>query len=178
MGCKNLHHIFAALIFTKTMNFKSAIIIGVLLAVSQQSFALTDNSENSTIVSNIVSNSNSTITHPKELESRLILNKSVSETTDSAKTTNHKIAGFRIQVFSDNNSRTAKNEARTKASIIAAQFSQYQTYVIYNSPFWRLRVGDFISEDEANDAAAELKSAFPSFRKEIRVVRDKIIVTE
>ncbi len=160
------------------MNFKSAVIIGVFLTVNQQLFALTDNSESQTIVNNIRSNSNSTITHPQELNSRLILSKSVSEVTDSAKTTNHKQTGFRVQVFSDNNSRTAKNEARTKANTIALQFPQYRTYVIYNSPFWRLRVGDFISEDEANDVAAEIKAAFPSFRKEIRVVRDKINVTE
>lgn len=87
-----------------------------------------------------------------------------------------RMGGYRIQVFSDNNSRTAKGEARSRAHNISSQFPNYQTYVIYNSPFWRLRVGNFRTADEANAAADELKSSFPQYAKEIRVVRDRITV--
>lgn len=82
--------------------------------------------------------------------------------------------GYRVQVFSDNNARTAKNEARSKSRNIGARFPQYRTYVMYTSPYWRLRVGDFTSETEAEAAAADLRRAFPAYSREIRVVRDRI----
>ena len=88
-----------------------------------------------------------------------------------------KIVGFRVQVFSDNNPRTAKNEARTKQRSISSRFPQYRTYVTYTSPYWRLKVGDFRSQNEANEAAEELRRQFPSYSKEIRVVRDRINVS-
>ena len=37
-----------------------------------------------------------------------------------------------------------------------------------------LKVGDFRTQQEANDAADELRKAFPAYSKEIRVVRDRI----
>ena len=82
--------------------------------------------------------------------------------------------GYRVQVFSDNNQRTAKNEARSKSRSIGARFPQYKTYVSYTSPYWRLRVGDFRTQQEASAAADELRSAFPAYSKEIRVVRDRV----
>ncbi len=84
--------------------------------------------------------------------------------------------GYRIQVFSDNNPRTAKREAHAKAEAIGAAFPQWGTYISYDSPYWRLRVGDFRSYDDATHAVVELKNAFPAWRKELRVVRDKIRV--
>lgn len=88
-----------------------------------------------------------------------------------------KMGGYRIQVFSDNNSRTAKSEARARARDISAQFPQYATYVVYNSPYWRLRVGNFRTQEEANAAAHSLKAAFPGYSREIRVVKDTIILS-
>lgn len=90
----------------------------------------------------------------------------------------YKGPGYRIQVFSDNNSRTAKTEARTRQRNISAQFPDMGTYVVYNSPYWRLRVGNYRTQEEANAAAADLKSAFPAYSKEIRVVRDRITIAD
>jgi len=83
-------------------------------------------------------------------------------------------AGYRVQVFSDNNARTAKNEARKRGATVASRFPQYRTYRKYSAPYWRLRVGDFRTQSQAESAAAELRRAFPAFSKEIRVVRDRI----
>lgn len=91
--------------------------------------------------------------------------------------TSGRTGGYRIQVFSDNNARTAKNEARVRARNIAAQFPTHQTYVVYSSPYWRLRVGNFRTHEEAQQVADEMKAAFPSYAREIRVVRDRIIVS-
>ena len=83
--------------------------------------------------------------------------------------------GYRIQVFSDNQ-RHAKTEAQNKQQQIRNKFPEMGTYIIYNSPFFRLRVGDFRSYEEANRALQDLKNAFPQFAREMRVVRDKINV--
>lgn len=82
--------------------------------------------------------------------------------------------GYRVQVYSDNNQRTAKDNARSRQRAVSQRFSKYRTYVSYNAPYWRTRVGDFTSEREAEAAAAELRKAFPKFSKEIRVVRDRV----
>ena len=83
-------------------------------------------------------------------------------------------SGFRIQVFSDNNYRTAKNDALYKEGLIKQAFPEMETYVTFTSPFWRLRVGDFRSYEEAGNALRELKREFPQMAREMRVVRDKI----
>lgn len=87
------------------------------------------------------------------------------------------MAGYRIQVFSDGNVRTAKNGARTREMTVASRFPQYRTYKIYSAPYWRVHVGDFKTQTEANEAAARLRSAFP-FASEIRVVRSRINVVD
>ncbi len=96
------------------------------------------------------------------------------ETTEHSAATRTKTAGFRVQVFSDNNQRTAKNEARTKARIIGERFPELRTYVTYTSPYWRLKVGDFRTQRDAQAAADDIRQAFPSYGKEIRVVRDRV----
>ncbi len=86
----------------------------------------------------------------------------------------NKTAGYRVQVYSDNNARTAKSTARQRERVISGAFPAYGTYVTYASPYWRLRVGDFRSQYDAEKAANEIKHAFPSFAREVRVVRDYI----
>lgn len=82
--------------------------------------------------------------------------------------------GFRIQAFSDNNYRTAKAAAQSRAKSIAMQFPQYRSYITYNAPTWRLRIGDFANQQEAKAAIAAIRKAFPSFARELTIVRDHI----
>ena len=49
-----------------------------------------------------------------------------------------------------------------------------RTYVTYTSPYWRLKVGDFRTQREAQAAVDQIRQAFPSYGKEIRVVRDRV----
>ena len=64
-------------------------------------------------------------------------------------------SGFRIQVFSDNDYRTAKNNALYKEGLIQQAFPELETYVTFTSPFWRLRVGDFRSYEEAGNGTGD-----------------------
>lgn len=114
-----------------------------------------------------ITRSGSTVSQPQALLDRLI----PAADTHSAHSGN---GGYRIQVFSDSNPRTAKAEAERKASAISSRFPDIKTYVTYQSPYWRLRVGDFTTFEDANDALTELKNALPAYRREMRVVRDRI----
>lgn len=127
------------------------------------------------------STSHITVIQPDALEARLmeIETSDAPETetnngTETESTTPTRQGGYRVQVFSDNNQRTAKNEARYKARMIAEAFPEYATYVVFQSPFWRLKVGDFRTQAEADDAANAIRSHFPSFAREVRVVKDRI----
>jgi len=44
----------------------------------------------------------------------------------------------------------------------------------FNSPYWRVKVGDFRTRGEAEAAMAEIREAFPSLSSHLRIVRDKI----
>lgn len=85
-----------------------------------------------------------------------------------------KSAGYRVQVFSDSNIKTAKNEARSMAQSISTRLPEFKTYVVYQSPYWRLKVGDFITYAEAEAAADKIKKIFPNYAREIRIVKDRI----
>lgn len=119
------------------------------------------------------------VTHPDALEARLRKTVNVEDSVTSGNIEQkagrvRKMGGYRVQIYSDNNARTAKNEARTKERAIAGAFPDMATYVIYDSPYWRLRVGDCRSRAEADELAEEIKKAFPAYKAEITVVRDRI----
>ena len=80
--------------------------------------------------------------------------------------------GYRIQVFAGN-LRTSKEEAESKEKQINTLFTNVPTYKIYNAPFWRLRVGDYITYEEAFSMLCKLVEAFPAFKKEIQILKDE-----
>ena len=84
--------------------------------------------------------------------------------------------GFRIQAYTDNNPRTAKAAAQRRARDIAMKFPQYRSYISYKAPSWRLRIGDFKTQREAQAALQRIKSVYPKFAREMVIVRDRINV--
>jgi hypothetical protein len=86
----------------------------------------------------------------------------------------HKMRGFKIQAFSGNDQRTSKNEASRKQSQINNMFPEHETVVLFDSPFWRLRVGNFTTREEAEAVMQELRRTFPSFGKEMYIVVDEV----
>lgn len=156
------------------------LLAAIILLTSLSASSQDPSAQQSTIVDRINQSASVEVILPKALHSRLttISPNHASSSNDSETPVEssqpRKTGGYRVQIFSDNNARTAKNEARTKAKAIAASFPQYPTYVTFTSPYWRLKVGDFKSHDEAEVAATQIKRAFPDYAKEIRVVRDRI----
>ncbi|MDE6485386.1 MAG: SPOR domain-containing protein [Duncaniella sp.] len=165
------------------MNFRTLITLAA--AVAAGSPAAVADKETPNIVAHIMTDSTNSVVQPAELYQRLVFvaeeesprESSGSASGDVSAPGSHQ-AGFRVQVFSDNNTRTAKNEARAKARQVSARFPNLSTYVRYTSPYWRLKVGDFRTRQEADEAAEQLRKAFPAFSKEIRVVRDRINLSD
>lgn len=83
------------------------------------------------------------------------------------------IPGFRTQVFSGN-LRNSKDEAFKKEKEIKGLFPELETYVTYVAPFWRLRIGDYQSREEAYYGMRVLMDAFPSYAKEMYIVREEV----
>lgn len=84
--------------------------------------------------------------------------------------------GYRVQVFSSNTQRTAKTDAFRIERQIKEAFPDANVYVNYISPFWKVRVGDFLSHEEAQRFRQELTEAFPQFKSETYIVREQIFL--
>lgn len=82
--------------------------------------------------------------------------------------------GYRVQVFDDNNVNTAKHDAQSRSMQLQSRFPEWRTYIQFNSPYWRVKVGDFKTRSEAEAAMSSIRSAFPAMGSQLRVVRDRI----
>lgn len=85
-----------------------------------------------------------------------------------------KVQGFRAQVFSGNDQRKSKDEAYQKEKEIKELFPDVPTYVKYDAPFWKVRVGDYRSHEEAFRMQRLLMSAFPTYAKEMYIVKEEV----
>ena len=84
------------------------------------------------------------------------------------------VQGYRIQIYSDNMQRRAKEMAQERAKMIQEADSTLESYVTFNSPFWRVRVGNYSSYEEAAIKLRELKKQFPTI-PDMRIVKDLIV---
>ncbi len=84
------------------------------------------------------------------------------------------VSGYRVQVFSSNIHQTAKSAAFRVERMVMEKFPHQGIYVTYTSPFWKVRVGDFRTLEEAQAFRDELMGAFPELKREMYVVRDQI----
>lgn len=81
--------------------------------------------------------------------------------------------GYRIQVFSSNNQKTAKAEAFRRETAIKQAVPGMTSYVKYQAPFWRVRVGDFQTYEDAYAKLVEFRKTFV-FGREMSIVRETI----
>lgn len=83
------------------------------------------------------------------------------------------ISGYRIQVYSGN-LRNSKAIATQRRNQVSALYPELLPTVEYDAPFWRVRVGNFVDQGEAQTKMQELKKAFPSFAREMYIVRSQV----
>jgi len=111
--------------------------------------------------------------HQDKRIEQMLTNKKHPTSSQSQMTSN----GYRVQVFSSNVQRTAKNEAFKIERQIRENFPNQTVYVNYSSPFWKVRVGDFVSQSQAHIFRNKLIEAFPAMKSEIYIVREQIIIS-
>lgn len=148
----------------------SFIIIGIVLCISG-GFAQSPSSGKSKTFQQIehpdpASNAYVRIFQDKRIE-KIVMEKRVINKNATAQ-------GYRVQVFSSNVQREAKNRAYSIEKDIREKFPEHDIYVSYNSPFWKVRVGDFLTIEEAQEFQAELIKTFPNLKKETYPVVDQI----
>lgn len=74
-----------------------------------------------------------------------------------------KIKGYRIQIY-----RGIGSDARNEANSVSMrfmnsfpEFSQNQIYAIYETPYFKLRIGDYRNKNEAFEHLFRIKKTFP-----------------
>jgi len=91
-------------------------------------------------------------------------------TSVSQQTIQSRSVGYRIQAYNDRSKASVQQRARE----IALKFPQYRTYISYKAPAWRLRIGDFKSRGEAQNALRKIKGVFPSYARQMVIIKDHI----
>ncbi|MDO5017333.1 MAG: SPOR domain-containing protein [Porphyromonas sp.] len=86
------------------------------------------------------------------------------------------VQGFRIQAYSGNRSNS-KSIATQRKSQLDSRYPELQTTVEYDSPFWRVRIGNFTNRAEAQQQMEELKKAFPAFAGEMYIVQTNVRIS-
>lgn len=138
------------------------------------------NTSHISIIDQIESGGNVNISCPEKLDSLLSYHKSGNQSVEtefmeeenSSKSISR--VGYRVQVFEDNNVRTAQHMAQERKKMLESRFPEFRPYIRFDAPYWRVRVGDFHTRSEAEAALGAIRSAFPSIGSQLRVVRDKI----
>jgi hypothetical protein len=99
----------------------------------------------------------------------LLIRKQAEINEETTRDSRRFIPGFRIQVInsSDRNSVFA---AKTK---VYQQFPELKLYLMYQAPNYKLKVGNFRTQEEAEDYSKQLSRLFPSG---VYVIRDTIEV--
>lgn len=86
------------------------------------------------------------------------------------------IKGFRIQLYSSNTPRTAKQTAFDIETEVKEKLPEVEIYVSYHSPFWKVRVGNCLSHQEATELLLKLRKEFPEYRTEMYIVPDQVVI--
>ena len=87
------------------------------------------------------------------------------------------VDGYRVQVYSSNQQQNAKGEALALEARLKDKVSQ-TLYVQYLPPFWKVRIGDFRTYDEAKEYKKLFVQQFPDLMGDTYIVRDKILVMQ
>ena len=82
--------------------------------------------------------------------------------------------GFRVQLFSSNNVHTARNAAFQVEKTVREKLPHLAVYVTYTSPFWKVRVGNCATNDDAQRLRQYIIEQLPQFQAETYVVPDQI----
>ncbi len=110
----------------------------------------------------------SVIVH-KDARLNLLLKKQVEVNEFNTRDARRNVPGFRILIISTND-RNKANEAKLK---VYRNFPELSAYLVYQSPYYKLRVGNFRDQKEAESYLKKIELYFPNG---VYVIRDIIEV--
>lgn len=113
---------------------------------------------------------------PAQLQHRLTFGQTAlpQEAAETPRHTSSRQVGYRVQVYSDNNARTAKSNAEYRKRTIEQRMPGMRAYLKYAPPYWRVQVGDFRTEGEAQAALQQLAAAFPTYAADMKIIKERI----
>ena len=85
--------------------------------------------------------------------------------------------GYRVQIYSSNQQQAAKSQALELEAKLKDALTQ-TVYVQYLPPFWKVRIGDFRTYEEAREYKKLFVSQYPEMTGDTYIVRDKIQVLQ
>jgi hypothetical protein len=132
--------------------YKNLIIL--LLFFSAKAFAQTD-------TSSVVVN--------KDPRIELLIRKQAEINEETTRDSRRNIPGYRIQVINSSD-RKSVFAAKTK---VYQQFPELKPYLMYQAPNYKLKVGNFKTQEEAEEYSKQLSKLFPAG---VYVIRDTIEV--
>ncbi len=87
-----------------------------------------------------------------------------------------KATGYRIQLYSGNNTRTAKENAAKAESYVRENFPELTVYVIFKTPHWTCVAGDFLNFEEAYETMRKMRKAKSPYKQMILLRNQEINV--
>jgi len=112
--------------------------------------------------------STSSIVIHKDPRIDLLVKKQAQINEETTRDARRSMPGFRIQVINTSD-RTAAINAKTK---VYQLYPELKAYLLYQSPYFRLRVGNFRDKEEADDYLKALSKQFGN----VYLVRDVVEV--
>ena len=113
--------------------------------------------------------SSSSVTVKKDPRIDLLVNKQIEINEVTTRNSRRSAAGYRILVISSNN-RNKVIEVKTK---MYREFPELKAYMMYQSPFYRLKIGNFRERTEAEEYLSQIQRIYPTG---VYVVTDTIEV--
>ena len=76
---------------------------------------------------------------------------------------------YTLRAYAGNNQQASRNEAQQIERELKEYAPELETFLIFDTPFWRLWVGDYDTMEEAVAQLRDLKKHFPVYGKEMMV---------
>ena len=88
------------------------------------------------------------------------------------------VKGFRIQIFSSNRGASARERAFEIKEILVSKHPNLvdEIYITYTSPFWKVRIGNCVTNAKAQELRQWIIAEFPEFTTETYIVPSMIYV--
>jgi hypothetical protein len=99
-----------------------------------------------------------------------LVRKQIQINEETTRDSRRNIPGFRIQVINS----TDRNKVFAAKTRIYQEFPDLKPYLLYQAPNYKLRVGNFRTQEEAEDFEKQLARLFPSG---LFIIRDVIEVS-